>query len=225
MSTKKFLLPIEKSHRIISPRIAYIITSIDKDGHVNAAPFSNLTSVSTDPERLVLAVYKEWDTIRNIRQTKEFVVNVPSKELLQEVWICGDKYAGHPIPRGVNELKIAKLTEISSEKVKPPRIKECYAHLECKTTWIKNVGDHYLILADIVSASFTEGYFDKDFVLNVSKSTPLMEISRNLFTYPENIIKSNREYAREKVKNELTNLRIKIPKKIRIYEDLKFSEE
>src|SRR5690348_4874947 len=95
----KVLLPDDKAHRLLAPRIVHIVTTVDKKGRVNASPFSNLTSVSTDPERLVLGVYKKWDTIKNIRATREFVVNVPSIGLLEQVWICGDKYAGNPIPQ------------------------------------------------------------------------------------------------------------------------------
>lgn len=221
----KASMSLEKAHRIISPRIAYIVTTVDKRNRVNAGSFSNLTSVSTDPERLVLAVYNEWDTLKNIFQTKEFVVNVPSKHLVQEVWICGDKYAGNPIPYGVNELKVANLTEIPAEKVKPPRIAECFAHLECKVKWIKNVGDHHLILADIVSASFTKGYFDKEFIQNVEKSKPLFEIGRSFFTYPEKIIQINRKKIKANVKKELEKMKIKVSKKLGLYETWKFSEE
>lgn len=222
---QKSTLPIDKAHRLISPRIGYIVTTIDKKNRVNAASFSNLTSVSTDPERLVLGVYKEWDTIKNIRQTKEFVVNVPSKDLLEEVWICGDKYAGHPIPRGINELKIANLTEIPSEKIKPPRIAECFGHLECKVNWIKDVGDHYLVLGEIVSASFTEGYLDKDFIQIISKTKPLLEIARGFFTYPENVIQVDRKKIKAKVNEALEKMRVKVPEKLKIYEKLRFSEE
>ena len=221
---KKSLLPLDKAHRLIAPRIAYIVTTIDKKNRVNAASFSNLTSVSTRPERLVLGVYKEWDTAKNIRQTKEFVVNVPSKDLLEEVWICGDKYTGNPIPRGVNELKIANLTEIPSEKVKPPRIAECFGHIECKVKWIKDIGGRYLVLADIVSSSFTAGYLDKDFIQIISKTKPLFEISRGFFTYPEKVIEVNRKKIKTKVNETLNSMRIKIPKKLKIYEKLKFSE-
>jgi flavin reductase (DIM6/NTAB) family NADH-FMN oxidoreductase RutF len=222
---EKEKMPIDKSHRILSPRIAYIITSTDENGMVNAAPFSNVTSVSTEPEKLVLSVYKEWDTIQNIKKTKEFVVNVPSKDLLQKVWICGDKYAGHPIPPQINELKIAELTEIPSEKVKSPRIEECYAHLECKVEWIKDVGNHYLILAEIIAASFTKDYFDEDFIVKTAKATPLMEIARGHFSYPEKVIEANRKEAKEKVNKALKEMNLKVPGKIKEYEKLKFSEE
>lgn len=222
---KKTQLPLDKAHRILAPRIAYIVTSIDKKGRVNAASFSNLTSVSTDPERLVLGVYKAWDTIRNIRATREFVINVASKNLLKEVWTCGDKYAGHPIPAGVNELKIAGLTEIPSEKVKPPRVAECSMHLECKVVWIKNVGDHYLILGDIVSASYTEGVFDKDLIQIISKTLPLMEISRGFFTSPGEVVEAPRKEVQEQVNEELKRMKVKVPEKLKIYEKLRWSEE
>lgn len=222
---KKVKLPIDKAHRVLAPRIAYIVTSVDKGGRVNAASFSNLTSVSTEPERLVLAVYRAWDTIRNIRATREFVVNVPSKNLLKEVWICGDKYAGNPIPAGIDELKIAGLTEIPSEKVKPPRVAECPMHLECKVVWIKNVGDHYLILGDIVSASYTDGVFDKELIQIIPKTLPLMEISRGFFTSPGKVVSANRKEIRELVSKELEKMKVKVPKKLRIYEKLRWSEE
>jgi flavin reductase (DIM6/NTAB) family NADH-FMN oxidoreductase RutF len=172
-------------------------------GRVNAAPFGNVTSVSTDPERLVLATMRAWDTYRNIRATKEFVVNVPGKQLLDEVWICGDKYAGVPIPYGINELKIAKLTETKSLKVRPPRITECFGHLECKALWIKNVGDHSLILADIVAASGDSDAFDKNWVENVEHTMPLMQVSGSHFAYPSKTLSVNTERVTRHMKRAL----------------------
>lgn len=221
--TTKHDLPLDKSHRIISPRIAYIVTTVDKEGRVNAGVFSNLTSVSTEPERLVLSVYKPWDTIRNIRQTKEFVVNVPHKDLIEKVWICGDKYAGNPIPKGIDELQVAGLSEIPSEKVKPPRIAECPMHLECKVGWIKNVGDHYLVLADIVAASYSDGAFDSELLPNVLQTQPLFEIARGLFTYPEHVVSVDRNKIHKHVGVWLKEHRVKVSKKLQQYG--KFSEE
>src|SRR5579859_754719 len=114
---RKVSLPLQFAHRVLAPRISYVVTTINNKGQVNAAVFSNLTSVSTDPERIIMGVYKPWDTIKNLRQTKEFVINLPSKDLMEKVWICGDKHAGNPIPYGVNELKIADFTELPSEIV------------------------------------------------------------------------------------------------------------
>lgn len=214
----KVNLPLLKSHRVLAPRIGYIITTINNEGKVNAAVFSNLTSVSTDPERIVMGVYKPWDTIKNLRQVKEFVVNLPSKDLMEQVWICGDKHAGNPIPYGVDELEIAGLTAIPSEKVKPPRIAECYAHLECKMLWMKDVGDHYLILGEVVCGSFTKGYMDENYVIDIDKCLPLMEISWNRFTYAKEIMRTDNEKIKSKVKKALADRRVKVSKKLREYE-------
>ncbi|MCR4325396.1 MAG: flavin reductase family protein [Patescibacteria group bacterium] len=216
-------LSLDKSHRVLSPRIAYVVTTVDEDGRVNAGVFSNLTSVSTDPERLVLGVYKPWDTIRNIEQTKEFVVNVPSKNLADKVWICGDKYAGNPIPQGIDELQVAGLTEIPSTKVRPPRIAECPAHLECAVVWIKDVGDHCLVLADIVAASYSEGAFDAELMPNVLQTQPLFEIGRGMFTYPKHGIEIDREKAREHVDSWLKKHNVEMPAALKQYG--KFSKE
>lgn len=216
MKTKKNL-PITKAHRILSPRIAYLVTTVDKKGRVNAAAFSNITSVSSKPQRVVLAVYTEWDTLKNLRVKGECVINVPSKKLLEEVWICGDKYAGNPIPTSVNELDIAGLTALPSKKVAPPRIAECFGHLECKVKWIKNVGDHDLILADIVAASYTTGAFNKELIPQVHKTKPLLEVTGGFFASPGNITPVNRDRIRTIVAARLKKRNIKIPKRLRRY--------
>lgn len=223
MKIIKIEMPLPRSHGILSPRIGYIVTTVDGKGRVNAASFSNITSVSTEPERLVLSVYKKWDTLKNIKKTKEFVVNVPSRKLLNEVWICGDKYAGNPIPYGINELEIAGLTPLPAKKVKPPLIAECHGNLECKVVWMKNVGDHTLILANIVRAVYTNGAFDNNLIQNIQKTQPLLEIGRGNFTYPVRTIKVNRNKVRKRVENKLRKMKVRVPEKLKKYG--KFSKE
>lgn len=179
---RKISLPLHKAQRGVAPRIPHLVTTVDRQGRINAAPFSNITSVSTKPERLVLAITPQSDTYRNLRSTKQFVVNMPPAKLLDAVWICGDKYAGHPIPAGVDELHLAGLTAIPALKVKPPRIAECAVHLECSVVWMKKVGNHYLVLADIIAFSATRGIFNNDRIPQINKTQPLLEISSGYFT-------------------------------------------
>lgn len=223
MMPRKQSISVGLAHRLLAPRIAYIVTTVDKQNRVNAGPFSNLTSVSTDPECIVLGVYKPWDTIKNIRETGEFVVNVPSRKLLDEVWICGDKYAGNPIPRGVNELAIAGLTELPAEKVRPPRIAECFGHLECKVVWIKNVGNHDLVLGEVVAASFTKGMLDKNFIQIIPKTQPLFEIARGSFTFPEKVVEVDRKAVKGRVDAALQRMHVTVPERLKKYG--RFSEE
>jgi len=196
MSFKKVRCPLGNAHRLLSPRIAYIITTMDGKDKTNAAPISNLTSISTRPEALVLAVYPEWTTCSNIRKTREFVVNVPGQNLLDEVWICGDKYSGISIPSNLNKISIARLTEIPSIKVRPPGLAECYAHLECEVVWTRTIGDHILVLADIVFARHNEEAFGTGSLLNIKKFKPVMQISGPHFSVPNDDIMIDEEKVR-----------------------------
>jgi flavin reductase (DIM6/NTAB) family NADH-FMN oxidoreductase RutF len=218
-------MPLDKAHRALAPRIAYIVTTIDRRGCTNAGVFSNVTSVSTEPERLVMSVYKQWDTIHNLRQVREFVVNVPSRQLVDAVWICGDKYAGNPIPRGVDELEIAGLTTVPAVKVGPPRVVECYAHLECVVSWIRDVGDHYLVLANIVAASCNEGVFNDDLTLDLKHNVPLMELARNEFTSPDGSISIDRAIISSRVDKALAKRGIKLSRELSVYKHSVISEE
>jgi flavin reductase (DIM6/NTAB) family NADH-FMN oxidoreductase RutF len=125
-----------------------IVTTVGKDGSTNAAPYSWYSIVDYNPPRLLLSSNMKRDTYRNILETGEFVLNFPSVELLKQIWITSKHF-----PYGVNEIEKANLTSFPSEKVRPPRIRECKAHIECKVLWTKPIGSSCLVLAEIVSIS------------------------------------------------------------------------
>jgi len=125
-----------------------IITTVGKDGSTNAAPFSRFSIVDYNPPRTLFSTRMKRDTYKNILETGEFVLNYPSIHLLKQIWITSKHF-----PYGVSELGKANLTAVSSEKVKPPRIQECIAHVECNVLWTKPIGSSCLVLGDIVSIS------------------------------------------------------------------------
>jgi len=97
------------------------------DRATNAAPHSWFTVADYNPPQVVISVNTKHDTYRNLVETKEFVVNIPGTDLITEVWINQKHF-----PYGTSELEEAKLTAFPAEKVKPPRIRECKAYIECK---------------------------------------------------------------------------------------------
>lgn len=121
-----------------------LITTVGRDGSVNAAPMSWVSIVDYNPPRLLFSVNKKHDTYRNVLETGEFVANIPGADLIREIWVTQKRF-----PYGINELEEAKLTAFSSGKVKPPRIKECKAHIECKVLWTKIIGSACLVLGSI----------------------------------------------------------------------------
>ena len=136
---------------LLNLKPAIIITTVGKDGSINAAPYSWFSIVDYNPPQVLFSTNVKRDTYRNVLETKEFVLNFPSVDLLKQIWITSKHF-----PYGVSELEKANLTVFPSEKVKPPRIKECKAHIECKVLWIKPIGSSCLILGEIISLSVDE---------------------------------------------------------------------
>lgn len=140
-----------------------VITTVDSEGRENAAPKNWCIPASYKPPMLLFICDTQHDTAKNIIDTGEFVVNIPSEDIFMKV-IMMDK----SLPRGESELKYADLTPIPSEKVKPPRIKECRAHAECILEWYKelgpsvNNGSSIIIMGKVVAASADEDILDVD---------------------------------------------------------------
>src|SRR5216684_8235125 len=102
---------------LVAPRPIALVTSMNEDGGLNAAPFSAYNYLCTDPPIIGIGVtdrptggFVPKDTARNIRRTGEFVVNVVTEDLAQQMNICATDF-----PAEVDELKMAGLTTIASE--------------------------------------------------------------------------------------------------------------
>ncbi len=129
-------LPPKDRYRLligsVVPRPIALVTTRDEQGVPNAAPFSFFNCFSHDPPIVALGMELRAegdlkDTVRIIRATREFVVNLVSEEIAERMNICAVDF-----PEGMNELAEADLTAVASSIVKPPRIKESPVNMECK---------------------------------------------------------------------------------------------
>ena len=107
---------------LIAPRPIALITSMDKEGRLNAAPFSAFNYFCTDPPIVGVGVanrpdqaFVPKDTARNIRRTGEFVVNIVTEDIAEKMNICAVDF-----PPEMNELDIAGFTTTPSLVVKEP---------------------------------------------------------------------------------------------------------
>lgn len=146
--------------RLFAPSSCLVmITTVDKEGRINAASFGTCVRVCHDPVYIAFTVGSTKDTYHNVLATEEFVVNVPSfeREILEKVRVVGLEF-----PPRVNELEKAGLKAISSKVVKPPRIAECRSHLECTVEWTKQWLHRLMVVGKVVAASVDEGYVDEN---------------------------------------------------------------
>ena len=160
----------ESAYRILAPRPTIIVTTINKEGNVNAAPFSFTMPVSMNPPLIAFASVNTHHTYKNIEETGEFVVNIPNEGILNELWITGEKF-----PQDVNEIEKAGLTQIPSKKVLPPKIEECIASIECKVQWIKKAGDHEIIVGEVNHVEVQENAL-KEGLLDVENVKPVLHL-------------------------------------------------
>lgn len=147
----------------IIPRPIALVTTVDEEGRINAAPFSFFNCLSADPPILALGVENHSDmsfkdTAHNIRMTEVFTVNIVSFSIAEAMHVCGAKY-----PRGVDELKEAGLTAMPGEKVGSPWIAEAPAAFECRRHVTLELGkSRQVILGEIVFAHYRDGVVDPE---------------------------------------------------------------
>ena len=148
--------------RLLTTAPCMVITTVDAEGRVNAAAFGSYVVISP---YVLCAISPGHETYVNIKATGEFVINVPGRDQLDSIMIVSRDY-----PEGTNELPEAALTELPGLKVKPPRIAEYRAHVECRYVSEEKVGSHNLVVGEMIAGSCDEGLFDADNRFDVVKA-------------------------------------------------------
>lgn len=145
----------------ITPRPIALVTSVDAQGRVNAAPFSFFNVLSADPAILAIGVEfraggAQKDTGANIRATQAFTVNIVSMAMMEAMNVCAV-----PFEAGVDELAEAGLTAAPGLRVPCPRIAGSPAAFECRHHTTLLIGpSREIILGEIVQAHFRAGVVD-----------------------------------------------------------------
>ncbi|WP_440955199.1 flavin reductase family protein [Methanosarcina sp. Mfa9] len=172
----------------IFPLPIALISTASKNGIRNAAPWSNITPILRPLEEVVLASWLKRDTLANIRETGEFVINIPGADMMEAVMVCSRNY-----PPEVDEFEMAGLKAHPSGKIKAPGIEGCLARAEC--TLVEEIlrEKFSLIIGKVVNLEVDESFFDEEGKMDFEKAKPLtcMLGPKGLtFTYPADAGKS-----------------------------------
>lgn len=154
-------MPVKENwYYLLHPKVVHLITTLDSKGRINAAPFAWLTPLSDDPPTLLVAAWYESDTFKNIEETREFVLNIVPEKFKEKILVCAKKF-----PRGVNELEKAGLTWSKSKTVKPPRVNECIAWVECLAEeTVKKEDEYSFVIGKVKCVEVKKNCYDKDFL-------------------------------------------------------------
>lgn len=135
-----------------------LVTTKDVQGRINAAPYSLVIPFCSSPKnpQMLLIANKNWHTAKNIMATGEFVLNYPTADQMKEINETARFY-----PEGVNELEHTSFTTLASQFVRPPKIAECYQHVECRVKEVVKPSQIQLnFIADVLDLSLDEAIYE-----------------------------------------------------------------
>ncbi len=173
-----------KPNRLFAPQLVGLVSSIDKKGKPNVATLAWITSVSAEPPLISIALGRSRYTHECISRSKEFVLNLPTMDILKEVQLAGS-ISG----RDGDKFEKCDLTPMGSIALKTPCVKECTAHIECKVVDTKEAGDHTLFIGKVV-ATTCELEAVKNGVLDISRIKPVLHLGGTFFTTADEVVDS-----------------------------------
>jgi flavin reductase (DIM6/NTAB) family NADH-FMN oxidoreductase RutF len=156
----KTLLPHDPFKAIVTPRPIGWISTRAPDGRINLAPYSFFNGFGSVPPIVGFSSEGYKDSATFAAESGEFVANLASFDLMKPM-----SETSAPLPRGFNEFEHAGLTMAPCRLVKPPRVAEAHASMECKVCEVVRLKNHngedlenYLVIGEVVAFHIDDAY-------------------------------------------------------------------
>lgn len=167
-------LPLDPFKAIVAPRPIGWISTVDARGRANLAPYSFFNAVCDRPPMVMFSSSGLKDTAGNIQATGEFVCNLVTRQLAGQM-----NQTSAPLPHGTDEFEFAGLAPAASRIVKPPRVAEAPAALECRLVQMIQLHDldgvmvdQYLTIGQVVGVHIDCAYL-ADGLFNLLAAHPI----------------------------------------------------
>jgi flavin reductase (DIM6/NTAB) family NADH-FMN oxidoreductase RutF len=155
---------ISSAYRLLHPMHTFLISCVGKSGKPNITTLAWAMPTSKEPPLVAISIIPSHQSHTLIQESGEFIVNVPTLELLKAVYACGSLTG-----RSFDKFKKANLTPMPAKKVKPPAIRECIAHIECEVENQFSTGDHTVFVGRILEAYADAGVFTESYDLKKAR--------------------------------------------------------
>ncbi|HEY45099.1 MAG TPA: flavin reductase family protein [Anaerolineae bacterium] len=169
--------PVTTFHYLLHPYNTSLVTCCDAEGNPNIITIAWLIPVSVRPPLVGMSIGHSRFSYRLIRETGEFVINVAPYEIANHVLFCGRRSG-----RDVDKFAETGLTPSEAQNVRPPIIKECIAHLECRVVQDVEAGDHHIVVGEVLAAYANRGVLEENGLYRLSEVQMLFHLGRNCFT-------------------------------------------
>jgi flavin reductase (DIM6/NTAB) family NADH-FMN oxidoreductase RutF len=145
------------AYRPVNPSPAALITTIDENGKPNIITLGEVFNISINrPVIAGIAIRPATYSHSLIQRTGEFVINLTTASIADKVDLCGSATGRG----GLDKFKAFGLTALPATRVKPPLIKECPVNIECRVAGIQRIGDHDLVLGEVLAVHADEEKLD-----------------------------------------------------------------
>lgn len=181
---------------LVSPRPIGWISTVSNDGVCNLAPYSFFNAISDRPHYVMFSSSNAKDTLHNIRQNGEFTCSLSTFDTRFEMNVSSAS-----VPAGIDEYPLAGLTAVASRFVKPPRVKESPAALECKHWKTIELPDanpatgtgHYVVFGQVVGIYINDDFIH-DGMVDIGAMQPLARLGYMDYSVvrPDNMLQINR---------------------------------
>ena len=170
----------------ITPRPIAFVSTIDKSGNKNLSPFSFFNVFSVNPPILVFSPVRRMrnntskHTLDNVLQLKECVISLVTEDIAQQVSLSSCDFDSE-----TNEFEKAGFTEIKSDLVSPPRVKESPINFECKINEVIPLGEEggagSLVLCEVLKIHIDETVLDKNNAIDPLKLNIVSRLGSNWY--------------------------------------------
>ena len=186
---KEVSIPVLHSYLLgaVAPRPIAFASTIDKNGNPNLAPFSFFNVFSANPPIAIFSPARSGrtgitkHTYNNVKEVPEVVINMVSYDMVQQMSLASTEY-----PEGTNEFTKAGFTQLASERIKPFRVKESPAQLECIVKEVIELGDKggagNLIICEVVLMHISENVLDANKQIDPNKIDLVARMGGNWYS-------------------------------------------
>lgn len=165
----------------VIPRPIGWISSISENGINNLAPFSYFNAIGDDPPHIMFSTGRgnntNKDTLNNVLATKQFVVNMVTEELAEQM-----NTTAQSVPSEIDEFELAGVTPIASHKIKPMRVKESPITFECEMVHHYFLEDHKhggacVVIGRIIMMHFDDNVLLDNYKINLETYKPIARLA------------------------------------------------
>ncbi len=158
-----------KPGNMLYPLPAVMVSCCDEKGNNNIITVAWCGTVCTNPPMVSVSIRPERYSYELIKNTKEFVINLTTEELVKACDYCGVRSG-----RDVDKFKEMHLTPVKGTQVNAPIIEESPVNIECRLREIISLGSHDMFLADVVAVNVSKQFFAENGKFELNEAKPVV---------------------------------------------------